>query len=64
MRRPKAQLPPNQTALVEPVHSQNGGRGHFVLSWVVPTPKDLSNPIGMTVPYPHFCNSARDDICF
>ena len=28
--RPKAQLPPHQTALVEPVQSQNGG--HF-LSW-------------------------------
>jgi hypothetical protein len=36
-RRPKAQMPPHQTALVEPVHSQNGGRGHFVLSWAVPT---------------------------
>ena len=36
-RRPKAQMPPHQIALVEPVHSQNGGRGHFVLSWVVPT---------------------------
>ena len=34
-RRPKAQLPPRRTALVDPLHSQNGGR--FVLSWVVPT---------------------------
>jgi len=40
--RPKAQLPPHQTALVEPVHSQNGGRGHFVLSWVVPTRRTIA----------------------
>ena len=33
-RRPKAQLPPRQTALIDPVHSQNGGRGHFVQSCV------------------------------
>ena len=30
-QRPKAQLPPRQTALVAPVHS----RGHFVPGWVV-----------------------------
>jgi hypothetical protein len=33
----KSTVPPHRTALVEPVHSQNGGRCHFVLSWAVPT---------------------------
>jgi hypothetical protein len=45
-RRPKAQMPPHQIALVEPVHSQNGGRGHFVLSWAVPT-RRVPHPIGL-----------------
>jgi hypothetical protein len=55
-RRPKAQLPPHQTALVEPVHSQNGGRGHFVLSWAVP-PKDYrSYRFAKTPPVSFFAN--------
>lgn len=36
-RRPEARLPPAHTALVGPVHSQNGGGDHFVRSWVVLT---------------------------
>ena len=36
-RRPKARLPPAHTALVGPVHSQNGGRDDFVRSWLVLT---------------------------
>jgi hypothetical protein len=51
--RPKAQLPPHQTALVEPVHSQNGGRGHFVLSWAVPTRRTI-DPIGLLGHRHHF----------
>lgn len=35
-RRPKVQMPPRKKALVDPLRSQNGGRGHFVLSRVAP----------------------------
>ena len=35
-RRPKARLPPAHTALVGPVHSQNGGCDRFELLWVSP----------------------------
>ena len=36
-RKPKAQVPPRKKAVADSLRSQNGGRGHVVLSWVPPT---------------------------
>jgi hypothetical protein len=62
-RRPKARLPPAHTALVGPVHSQNGGGDHFVRSWVVLTRQISSCAIKLR-PYRFFSNAGRDDMRF
>src|SRR5215831_7131345 len=56
-RRPKALLPPRQTALGEPVHIVHiQDSGHVLLSWVVSTHRE-----GLVLFYR---NPRRDDIWF
>ena len=43
-RRPKAQLPPRLTTPADPLRRRQNGN-QFVLSWVIPTRRNLSQPL-------------------